>query len=384
MGTTASAFELSEIEVVDNHCHALEKDQGQRTVERWRGYFSESEDSPNSAQVTAETPYYRRLTQRMAAFFGVTPVEEQVLECRASLSAEDLAKQLFADAKIGGLVLDLGFPDPSQSMAMEGLVAKGRYGGLIRLELLFQRLIQEASSLEELLGWVHVELCDLRSLGYVGMKSIAGYRTGLDIKRWPLNAVLSSFRQARSEVEQTGSVRLGHKSLLDTMLHIALAEASTQELPVQFHVGYGDRDVDLRSASPLHLRSLLEDSAYGGMKLVLLHGCWPYFREGAFLTSVYPNAYLDISFGIPYLSMGEMRSVARAVLGSAPHSKVMYSSDGAMVPEIFWMSAHDGRAIITSVLTEMINDGEFSPAGAQRTAEMILAQNAIELYELKA
>lgn len=70
------------------------------------------------------------------------------------------------------------------------------------------------------------------------------------------------------------------------------------------------------------------------MKVVLLHGCWPYFREGAYLASVYGNVYLDLSYAIPFLSMGEMTAMTRAALAVAPFTKLMYSSDGARVPEL--------------------------------------------------
>ena len=54
------------------------------------------------------------------------------------------------------------------------------------------------------------------------------------------------------------------------------------------------------------------------MPVVLLHGCWPYVREGAYLASVYGNAHLDLSYAIPFLSAGEMRAMTRAALGVAP------------------------------------------------------------------
>ena len=50
----------------------------------------------------------------------------------------------------------------------------------------------------------------------------------------------------------------GHKPLLDTLLHAAFSEAARQEVPVQFHVGYGDADTDLLLSNPLHLRAVLE------------------------------------------------------------------------------------------------------------------------------
>jgi len=62
---------------------------------------------------------------------------------------------------------------------------------------------------------------------------------------------------ARWEVQEKGSVRLAQKPLLDTLLHVTFEEAARQELPIQFHTGYGDTDADMLLANPLHLRAVL-------------------------------------------------------------------------------------------------------------------------------
>jgi predicted TIM-barrel fold metal-dependent hydrolase len=229
---------------------------------------------------------------------------------------------------------------------------------------------------------VRDRLTGSRDKGYAGFKSIAGYRTGLAIRRWPFEDVLDAFIAARREVQATGAVRLGHQPLLDTLLHVAFSVAAAEELPLQFHVGYGDPDADLRTAHPLLLRDIFEEPAYRSMPVVLLHGCWPYIREGAYLAAVYPNAYLDVSYGIPFLSRQEMRAVTRAALGAAPASKVMYSSDGARVPEIHWLAAHDGRRILGQVLGEIVADGDLTADEARRVGEQVLGGNARTLYGL--
>jgi hypothetical protein len=116
---------------------------------------------------------------------------------------------------------------------------------------------------------------DVRAKGVCGFKSIVAYRTGLSIGHWDIPAAMMAFQQARLEVRASGAVRLGYKALLDTLLHIAFDAAAEQELPVQIDVGYGDPDVDLRTSSPLELRSLFENPRYRAMSIVMLHGCWP-------------------------------------------------------------------------------------------------------------
>jgi predicted TIM-barrel fold metal-dependent hydrolase len=373
-------IDLSDVPVVDNHCHAIEAQQP-TGLASWRALFTESPDPGMRANEVADTAFYRRLVRSLEGFYGVTG-EESVLRVRERLSTEQLVADLFRDASIRGVVIDTGYPAPEKAMSQTAFTAASgaEQVSLLRLEVAFQELIVASGSFDELVVSVRELVTDVRDAGFAGFKSIAAYRTGLAIERWPDSDARESYAAARAEVDAHGSVRLGHKPLLDTLLHLAFEAAAAQELPVQFHVGYGDPDVDLRKASPLELRGIFEDRAYRSMPVVLLHGCWPYFREGAYLASVYANAYLDLSYAIPFLSLGEMTSMTRAALAVAPFSKVMYSSDGSRIPELNWIAAKDGRRVIGSILGELVSDGDLDAADARRAGERILLENALRLY----
>jgi hypothetical protein len=376
-----SSINLGDVPVVDNHCHSVEAVQ-RADVPSWRQLFTESPDPAMRAHDAAQTAFYLRLVRAMADHYGVAAEEEAVLDARAKLSADELVRSLFQDASIGAVVIDTGYPAPEAAMPAAAFreVSKAEYVALLRLEILFQRLVAEHASYDDLVDRVRAELTNVRGSGFAGFKSIAGYRTGLAIERWPSEDARNAFASARAEVERTGAVRLGHKPLLDTLLHVAFEAAAAQELPVQFHVGYGDPDVDLRKASPLELRNVLEEPAYRSMPVVLLHGCWPYYREGAYLASVYGNAYLDVSYAIPFLSRGEMLTMTRAALAAAPFTKLMYSSDGARIPELHWIGAHDGRWALSAALAELVSDGDLHVDDARRAGERILNGNAYRLY----
>jgi predicted TIM-barrel fold metal-dependent hydrolase len=222
---------------------------------------------------------------------------------------------------------------------------------------------------------------DVRAGGHVALKSIAAYRTGLDIREWSREEAATSFREYRRSA-LNGSTRLVHKPLLDSLLHVAFALAADQEVPVQFHVGYGDADTDLLLGNPLHLRAVLGKPDYRALPVVLLHECYPYTRQGGYLAAVYENVYLDLSYGIPLLGYGEMLAFTRQALGVAPTSKLVYSSDGIEVPELHWMSAIDGRRVIGEVLGELVAYGETSLTQAETAGESMLRENAIRLYRL--
>ena len=374
--------DLADVPVVDNHCHSVQREQRQGDVPGWRALFTESPDARMRSADVADTVFYRRLVRELARLFQVEPSEQAVLQARAELDVDALTSLLLADALVGGLVVDTGFPDPSTALSPQqfGDAAGCTAVSLLRLELLFQQLVAQHDTLEAVEQAVRRELADARGKGWSGFKSIVAYRTGLEVVTWSREDAEASFALARREVERTGAVRMGHKPLLDTLLHVAFTIAAAQGLPVQFHVGYGDPDADLRLADPLQLRGVLEQRAYRDMPVVLLHGCWPFVREGAYLAGVYGNAHLDLSYAIPFLSRQEMRSMTRAALGAAPTSKLMYSSDGARVPDLHWLSAHDGRRVLGQVLGELVDDGDLDAGEARRAGEQVLRDNAVALY----
>jgi len=118
------------------------------------------------------------------------------------------------------------------------------------------------------------------------------------------------------------------------------------------------------------------------MPVALLHECYPYTREGAYLAAVYENVYLDLSYSIPFLGYGEMAAFTRAAFGVAPTSKLLYSSDGVGIPELHWLSALDGRRILGETLGELVAQGDLAAAEAEAVGAAVLRDNAARLYRL--
>ena len=379
------AVDLQHVPVVDNHCHGILRSQSFDTLLSWRRNFTESADPGMPRDHVASTAFYLRLIRALAGFLDCEPDEETVLAARAEKDARELVGALLWAANIETLLLDTGYPPPEKVLPGAELARLGdcRVEPMLRLETLMERLIAEHDSLEEAKEALVVALDDVRGQGYAALKSIAAYRTGLNIRGWSREEAEASFDEFQGAVRE-GQARLNHKPLLDTLLHAALAEAARQEVPVQFHVGYGDTDTDLLLGDPLHLRAVLEKPEYRGMPVVLLHGCYPYTRKGGYLAAVYENVYLDLSYGIPLLGFAEMLSFTREALGVAPISKLLYSSDGIGMPELHWMGATDGRRVLSQALEELVAHGELSISQAEAAGEEVLRRNAIRLYRLSS
>jgi predicted TIM-barrel fold metal-dependent hydrolase len=381
----AEAVDLRHVPVVDNHCHGILRSQNFDDLVSWRRAFTESADPGMPRDHVASTAFYRRLIRALSGFFGCEPDEEAVLAARTERDGPELAGALLRAANIETLLIDTGYPPPEEVLPATELARLGdcRTEPMLRLETLMERLLSEHDSLEDVKEALAAALDDVRDQGYVALKSIAAYRTGLNVREWTGEEAEVSLREFR-RAARDGPARLVHKPLLDTLLHVAFAEAARQEVPVQFHVGYGDADTDLLLGNPLHLRAVLQRPEYHGMPVVLLHECYPYTREGGYLAAIYENVYLDLSYGIPLLGYGEMLSFTRDALGVAPISKLLYSSDGLGVPELHWMSAIDGRHVLGQALEELVAHGELTIPEAEAAGEDVLRENAMRLYQLSS
>jgi predicted TIM-barrel fold metal-dependent hydrolase len=377
-------IDFSAIPIVDNHCHGIYRDQGPLDAIAWRQLFTESRDDGIRREHVMQTLFYRRILRELAAFFGCEPTEEAVLAARSQRDGATLVRELIGAANVETLLIDTGFPAqdlvlPDAELAR---LAGCRVAPMLRLEVLMQRLVAEYATLDAVVAALRAELADVRAAGYVALKSIAAYRTGLNIRRWSMVEVAPALATARREVRETGSVRLAHKPLLDALLHVAFVEAARQEIPVQFHTGYGDTDADMLLSNPLHLRAILEDPAYRGMPVVVLHEAYPYTREGAYLAAVYDQVYLDLSYATPFLGYDEMVRFTQAALGVAPLSKLLYSSDAVGAPELHWIGAQDVRRALGEALGACVVSGDLTAAEAEAAGEAVLRGNARRLYGL--
>ena len=375
-------LDLSGIPVVDNHCHPVLLNQ-QVDAPGFRNYFTEASDPSIPEKHIPNTVYYLWLLRQLATIYGCPNTEEDILAIRSSLDDDTLLERFFRAANIDTLILDPAFPLPHICYSPEhmGQLAHCRTARMLRLETLMQQLIIQYQNFDEVVDRYTLALTNAREQGYCALKSIVAYRTGLEISEWSKDQAVSSFQEALLAI-RNGQLRIAHKPLIDYLLHIAFQQAAEQELPVQFHTGYGDGDTDMRLGNPLHLRDVLERKDYQPMKVVLLHESYPYTQLGAYLAAIYPHVYFDLSYMIPFVDRLEMLAFTRQALGVTPASKLMYSSDGIHVPEMHWAGAIRGRSIIGLVLQEMIDADEIDQEQAYDLALQILHDTAYTVYRL--
>jgi uncharacterized protein len=217
-----------------------------------------------------------------------------------------------------------------------------------------------------------------RAATAVGLKSIVGYRFGLDFDPVPPAAaeVTAAAGGWLRQIEATGQVRVQDPVLLRHLLWTGLGLG----LPLQLHTGFGDPDADLRRCDPLLLRGFLQQTEAAGVPVMLLH-CYPYHRGAGYLAQAFPHVYLDVGLAINYAGARAAAVVAES-LELAPFGKVLFSSDAWGPPELHYLGALLWRRATARVLGAWVADGDWSPADALRVAEMVGAGNARRVYRL--
>ncbi|MGB8344113.1 MAG: amidohydrolase family protein [Ktedonobacteraceae bacterium] len=376
-------LDLTTIAIVDNHCHPVLLNQ-HMDARRFRGYCTEATDAAFAGQHVANTVYYLWLLRQLATFYGCENDEAAIIAARNSHDGDSLIERLFRAANFDALVLDPAYPPGFECYAPErmGQLGQLRAAKMLRLETLMQDLILVYDDFDTVIDRYAFAVSHAREDGYCAFKSIAAYRTGLNIAEWSKDEAAASFAEARAAAKAQGMLRIAHKPLIDYLLHIAFKIAAEQRLAIQFHTGYGDSDTDMRLGNPLHLRDVLERRDYQTMPVVLLHESYPYTQLGAYLAAVYPHVYFDLSYAIPFVDRLEMLAFTRQALSVAPASKLMYSSDGVNLPEFHYVGAIRGRSVIGQVLSEMIDADEVDEAQAHHIARRILRDTAYGVYQL--
>jgi uncharacterized protein len=376
--------DLSDVPIIDHHAHSLLKTQLPLTMEQFQGYFTESPDPIIKARYVPDSIMWLWAVRDLAAYLGCEETAEAVLAARNALPLTELANGMWRDTNSETLLIDYGFRG-TENYTPEELRAtfNQKIELLLRLETYAQDLIMQCATFTQFIEAFVSGVESARADGHVGLKSIIAYRTGLDIQWVSREEASRAFGEVKDQAYREGKIRLANKSLCDYLVVTALEIANRQELPFQFHTGFGDTDIDLIKANPLYMRAILHSDRFRKVPFVLLHAGYPYARELGYLAAMYPHVYMDLSLAIPFVTT-LIPTVIHEALGLTPLTKILYSSDAFSIPEIFWLANKWGRAALEQVLGEIVAAGALSAKQARRAGEQILNRNACTVYGLSS
>jgi predicted TIM-barrel fold metal-dependent hydrolase len=378
------AIDLTSIPILDHHCHAFLHRATSYSALEFQGFFSEGGDEGIVADHTPNSVFFRWGIKEIARFLGCEPTTEAVLAARADIPLDELGARMLSDANITALLIDYGLAgaDRMSIAEMRTSLPAFRIEPILRLETMAQELIVQYETFDQVVEAFVTTVDEARATGNVGLKSIIAYRTGLAIREPDKSEALETFRTVKERARRDGKVRLADKPFNDYLLLRALEVAEKQRLPIQFHTGLGDNDLDMLYANPLHMRPLFEKSLYKHVPFVLLHASYPYVRELGYLASLYSNVWMDLGLAVPFATV-DIPSVWRQAISLTPMSKILFSTDAYSLPDIYWLAARWGRWGFAKILDELIEIGAFTQAEALEAAHQILHGNAEKLYEVK-
>ncbi|XP_047253198.1 protein fluG isoform X2 [Capsicum annuum] len=321
--------------------------------------------------------------KEIAGLYGSNISLHAIQESRQRFGLESSTALCFKAAKISVLLIDDGIEFDKKLDIKWHRSFVPTVGRILRVERVAEKILEKGSNGTWTLGsFMEIFTEELKSVAdtVFAFKSIVAYRSGLAINT---EVTEKEAEEGLHDVLCAGHpIRISNKNFIDYIFLHALKVAQSYDLPMQIHTGFGDKDLDLRLANPLHLRNLLEDKRFMKSRLVLLHASYPFSREASYLASVYSQVYLDFGLAIPKLSFHGMVSSVKELLELAPMNKVMFSTDGYAFAETFYLGAKKAREVVFSVLRDACVDGDLSIPEAIAAVKDIFAENAKQFYKL--
>jgi predicted TIM-barrel fold metal-dependent hydrolase len=384
-------LDFSGYKVIDHHSHPWSESTREISKDFYMnlmnmGGFSAQEAGDAENVVHSEfTPMGRQIMHLMAEFLGCSPRLSEVIEARNRRAAMDYPQycsDLFQDAGIEGLFLDDGYSEVSVGSGLARIdldefqkTLPVRSRRVARIEPRFQTAVDESSSFDDFVLRFDRALDDaVKKQNAIAFKSVIAYRSGLHIGKPTEDEVRKDYE--RSKATRARDV----KHIRDWYVRRVISKCRELGTTFHIHVGMGDIDVVFDRCNPVQLYELLKDPETWGTKIFLVHGGYPFSQEAAYYANALKNVYIDLSEMIPFASVPGAIEKTTQILDMAPPARVVYGSDGVVIPEIHWAGAKIGRRVLEESLSAFVSTGVYDEGEAHEAARMILAENARRVY----
>ena len=260
-------------------------------------------------------------------------------------------------------------------------VSGGAVHEVVRLESLAEDLARRATPAAAYPDAFRALLAE-RTRQAAATKSVAAYRCGfrIDLARPGDEQVVRAYaawRRAESG-GSAGGPPVAPRLVDPVLVGFGMHEAVATGLPLQLHVGLGDREMNLRDSDPLLLTGFFREPTVRGVSVLLLH-CYPYERQVGYLAQAFGNVYLDAGLALTHLGARSAALVERLV-ELAPLRKILYSSDGYGPAELHYLGSRMWRNGLLAYLRRVVDADEWSMRDALRVVAMTGRENALRAY----
>lgn len=356
--------------LVDHHCHGILTGDLDRAA--FEGLMNEAVRASPLGTTLFDSTLGWAVRRHCAPYLDLEPLVPagEYLRRRTELGGAEVSRRLMSATGIATLLVDTGIgPDDLTPMDELASLSGGTAHEVVRLERLAEEVL--AAGATDFAAEVEQRLRTARDAGAVGAKSIAAYRVGLE-----LPATKPSLDELGRALEGVDAERLVDPTVSGWLAHTAIDLG----LPLQFHVGYGDSDLDLLDCDPLRLTAFLRATQDRGVPVLLLHN-WPYHRQAAYLAQVFDHVFMDLGL-TTHNTGGLSTGVLRETLEIVPFGKLLFSSDAYGLAELYLLGAQVFRRSMSAVLGELVKAGEASTDDAAYVARLVARENARRAYGL--
>ncbi|GAA2119863.1 amidohydrolase family protein [Nocardioides bigeumensis] len=356
--------------LVDHHCHGLVLTDLDRAG--FEALMNEAVGPSPLGTTLFDSMLGLAIRRHCSPLLDLEPLApaEAYLARRLELGAAEVNRRLMSAAGIDTLLVDTGLGEgvicgPDELAGIAGGTARE----IVRLEQVAEQVLRAGTS--DFAGDVVARLRSAQGAGAVGAKSIAAYRVGLGLPAAKPSAV-----ELDRALAGASPLRLVSMPVSAWLAHTALELG----LPLQFHVGYGDSDLDLLDCDPLRLTAFLRATQERGVPVLLLHS-YPYHRNAGYLAQVFDHVFLDL--GLSTHNTGALsRTLYAETLELAPFGKLLFSTDAYGLAELYLIGALLFRAGLGGVLDDLVAAGDMTAADGAYVGRLVAGDNARRAYAL--
>ena len=374
----AASQALAELGLVDHHVHGVVRENP--SLESFTNMITESDRTPRSLDEAMNTQVGFATRRWVAPLLDLEPFasSSDYFARRIELGADEVNKRLLGATGIDHYFIETGFRG-DEIYGPEGMakVTGAKVSEVIRIETIAEKVATSGVSAANFASAFNEELAN-SAKNAVGVKSVVAYRIGLDFDFQPpsKSEVEVAAGTWLKEVEQTGKSRVADPILLRHLIY----SAAELKKPFQFHIGFGDPDLNLHRCDPLLMTDLIRQFETKEIPILLLH-TYPYQRNAGYLAQMFRNVYLDVGLAINY-SGARSNAIIAESLELAPFHKILFSSDAWGLPELTYLGALLFRRGLGEIVDSFIARGDWSAADAIKVVTAIGRDNALAAYGL--
>ncbi|MFA7336028.1 MAG: hypothetical protein WC028_04540 [Candidatus Obscuribacterales bacterium] len=386
------------IEMVDNQAQCLLLDYRNCSVVDFAKPYCESRVPEMLSRHIPLSLFYQCMIRKLLARFRCTDLDDY-LKTRAMQNQSDHLGGLFADAGIGTVLIDDSSSSTSEPhssllplslLPSAPLLAASQLAQLTNLNIkrvlaiepVLERLFVDNDTFDQALRNLERAFDNAIDESLQGNLKVVALKTslangGLALEASTVASARTAYHPARKEVIDNG--RLGRTASYNYLLAQVLELAVKRGLPLQIRAS-ADQQAMLVDNNPLAFQPILRAQRFADLKVVFLHS-YPFVRETAYLASVYPGVFFDLSLANSQLAPDLTRLYYEA-LSAAPYSKLLAGTGGNSQPESFWYGATCLRRGLSEALKELTEKGYLLKAQMEEVERAVLRSNAINLYNL--